>query len=296
MVSTRGSSSALGTGTTPGLPIPTPAASVTENAKPNIKFTSTQALYSQVARASGDILIITDISPDVYNSISRRERRFHGIRLRRYYAITKILIVTIPTTLHEVLHTNIQYSFIAKVVRLNLEGAWEPTGCATFRSEGHPNGDGGEGDSTGCPFPTPPGRKGWPTLVIESGHSESMEQLRNDVKWWFQASDHEVKIILLAKFDHHREEILLEKYEEELYTRPGATMTRAASRPVRRQSISISRNTATNPPTYNVTSGTLSLSFRLLFLRDPDPTRGEGDFVWTLAEMEQYAERVWLRV
>ena len=84
---------------------------------------------------------------------------------------------------------------------------------------------------------------------------------------WFSTPDHDVKI---AKFNHSQSEILLEKWEETLQSvavRPGATTMRAAAASghrlasILRQSITITRNTATNPPLYNVAGGALVISF-----------------------------------
>jgi hypothetical protein len=37
---------------------------------------------------------------------------------------------------------------------MNLQGHWKTKGATTYRArEGHPGGDGGEGDSTGGPIP-----------------------------------------------------------------------------------------------------------------------------------------------
>jgi hypothetical protein len=38
-----------------------------------------------------------------------------------------------------------------------------------------------------------------------------MGQLRDDMRWWFERSGHQVKIVLLVKFDHCRRVIVLEK-------------------------------------------------------------------------------------
>ncbi len=181
---------------------------------------------------------------------------------------------------------------------MGLEDSWKSIGTATYRTQGHPGGDGGESDSSGGPRPKRGGRNNWPTLVIEAGHSESLTRLRQDMRWWFDASNHQVKIVLLAKFNHSQREIQLEKWEEEpQVARPGVTTTRliAASTlaPVLRQRITITRN-ATSPPSYNVTSGALVLSFGLLFLRDPGP--GEGDFVFSIPDLQFYAECVWEEV
>ena len=56
---------------------------------------------------------------------------------------------------------------------------------------------------------------GWPTLVIAAGHSEPLDELHNDMRWWFRTSNHDVKIVILAKFDDQQQYILLEKWEEE---------------------------------------------------------------------------------
>ena len=91
----------------------------------------------------------------------------------------------------------------------------------------------------------------------------------------------------------------MEKYEEDApRARQGATTTRAAARltlePVLRQSITIVQDSTTNPPSYNVTSGALVLSFRLLFLRDPG--QGEGDLVFSIPDLQVYAAHVWDQV
>ena len=134
----------------------------------------------------------------------------------------------------------------------------------------------------------------WPTLVVEAGDSESLSELHNDMRWWFFASEHQVKIVLLAKFEHTRRALILEKWEEEpSMTRQGATTTRFAAtlQPVLRQTITITEDITTNPVTYNVARGALVLGFRLLFLRDPGP--GEGDYVLSVQELQAYAEKVW---
>ena len=120
------------------------------------------------------------------------------------------------------------------------------------------------------------------------------------MRWWFQASNHEVKIIILAKFNKQQHHILLEKWEEEISSPQGAiTRSRAAAIlqqngvliPVKQQSITITRDETTNPVSYNVTRGALVLGFRLLFLRDPSPQ--EGDFVLSIQNLQLYAEKVW---
>lgn len=164
-------------------------------------------------------------------------------------------------------------------------------GSTTLRAQGHPGGDGGEGDSSGGPVPVRGLNDSWPTLVIEAGTSESLSALHDDMRWWFSASNHDVKIVLLAKFDRRNQKLILQRWEEERLTRQGATNTRQSNtlRPVLQQNIDITRDIATD--SYHVTSGALVLSFRLLFLRDPGPQ--EGDYVISIQELEDYARVVW---
>ncbi|KAK3343963.1 hypothetical protein B0T25DRAFT_555718, partial [Lasiosphaeria hispida] len=120
------------------------------------------------------------------------------------------------------------------------------------------------------------------------------------MRWWFQASNHKVKIVILAKFDRQQHHILLEKWEEEISRPQGAITPRRTAailqqngvlEPVRRQSITIIRDETTNPVSYIVTRGALVLGFRFLFLRDLDPQ--EGDFVLSIQDLQRYAENVW---
>ncbi|KAK0724871.1 hypothetical protein B0H67DRAFT_569018, partial [Lasiosphaeris hirsuta] len=150
--------------------------------------------------------------------------------------------------------------------------SWRNSGSPTLSVRGYTRRRGKESDSSGGPKPERASRSAWPTLVIEAGVSQTLAQLRIGMWQWFSMSNHEVKIVLLAKFDGTT--ILLEKWEEEIVVRPGATTTRHSlqhQEPVLRQVITITRDTTTDPISYHVTSGALVLSFRLLFLRDPGP-------------------------
>ncbi len=171
---------------------------------------------------------------------------------------------------------------------MGLRRSWSSFGATTCRAHG---GGGGEGDSTGGPRPGH-GKDDWPTLVIESGHSESMSYLHLDMQWWFAASQHQVKIVLLAKFDRSQQAILLERWEEEAPPpRPGATTTRqaAALQALLRQQITITKNT-TSPVSYHVTGGDMVLPFHLLFRRAPGPQ--ESDLIISIQDLEEYAD-VW---
>ncbi|KAK0720621.1 hypothetical protein B0H67DRAFT_663063 [Lasiosphaeris hirsuta] len=237
--------------------MPTSVESKSDNDPKTVRFTNVQDLFDVINSITGDFLTVTRL-------------------YMRYYS---------------------------QLVRNDREDIWEDIGTTTFRQEGHPRGDGGEGDSTGGPWPERAGVGKWPTLVIEAGDPQTLDGLHNDMRWRFRTSNHEVKIVILAKFDRRQYHILLEKWEEEISRPQGAiTCRRAAAmlqqggilEPVKRQSITITRDETTNPVSYNVTRGALVLGFRLLFLRDPSPQ--EGDFVLNIQNLRRYAERVWAQV
>ncbi|KAH8888733.1 hypothetical protein GQ53DRAFT_653456 [Thozetella sp. PMI_491] len=264
---------------------------------PTIQFTNIEDLFEAVKQVQGDFLIVQKVPPADFEELCLREKR--PFRIRRYHASKGILIITIPTKLHEALHLELHRKYDHKLVRNNQEDGWIVIGSTTFRPRGHPGGDGGEGDSSGGPIPARHFNDAWPTLVIEAGDSESLSALRDDMKWWFSASDHLVKIVLLTKFDHQNQRIIIERWEEEPQIRSGATTTRRAAvgtilQPVLRQRISITKDTATNPASYHVIRGALVLSFRLLFLRNPGPQ--EGDYIISVEELQAYAQLVWVYV
>lgn len=53
----------------------------------------------------------------------------------------------------------------------------------------------------------------WPTLVIESGVSESLSKLHEDAKWWFQNSGGEVRYVMILSIKRVRKTFLLQKLQ-----------------------------------------------------------------------------------
>lgn len=186
---------------------------------------------------------------------------------------------------------------------MGLRGQWR-----SLRASDHTSNDNGssrEGDSSGGPKPDRQPRGSWPTLVIESGVSQSLPDLRNTIRWWFSASGHAVKIVLLVKLNRSSEEIIIEKWTEgPANPRIGATSTRPelSLTPSLRQSIHIdmtpeAKQAASGDPirsdlsSYIVTTGDLRLEFQLLFLRMP--MEGEGDVVITEEMLRVYGREMW---
>lgn len=60
--------------------------------------------------------------------------------------------------------------------------------------------------------PGPGQRHGWPTLVIETGVTESLQRLRDDAYWWFNNSLGDVRIVLLFCISRRQRKIIVEKW------------------------------------------------------------------------------------
>ncbi|KAJ4187877.1 hypothetical protein NW767_012151 [Fusarium falciforme] len=134
-----------------------------------IQFTTVSKLFEEIyAGGTRDALVVQNVSQQDYTDIdNERERRRRKFRLKRYYSERQILIVTIPTLKHELLRLPLFGHIYAAVDKAGVGFEWFPMGATTWR--GHPNGDVGEGDSSGGQI----SRLGpcWPTLVFEAGHS-----------------------------------------------------------------------------------------------------------------------------
>ncbi|KAM0263138.1 hypothetical protein ACHAQJ_001291 [Trichoderma viride] len=177
------------------------------------------------------------------------------------------------------------------MVRSGISTSWRAKGDTSRNggSSGGGSGGSGQGDSSGGPVPERQAPDAFPTLVIEAGYSQSLEQLRIKARFWFAISNHDIKIVLLAKLHPRQRTIVLERWEE---TQQGLPSTRWGSTwaPSCHQNITITEITA-NPPSYQVTSGDLVLGFRQLFLRDPQA--GESDIVLSVTDLQGYARCIW---
>ncbi|KAI1374439.1 hypothetical protein F4677DRAFT_461477 [Hypoxylon crocopeplum] len=288
-MSTFTSSTAQSVSTAPSTALTNP-----NHEDPIISFTNMQNLFEAIDCVSGDILIVINVSTKSFDEIEeQRIIRRRKIRWCRYEAGAQILLITIPTSIHEILHTQLYEEYIGQLPASGVPRRAWLSKAATYFHSNHPGGGGGECDSTGGPKSQRLRSRDWPTLIIKAGVSESLNQLHADMKWWFAASNHDVKIVILTKFNQQQSKIILGKWEEQAETRLGATTTRRAAtlQPVLLQTIEITRNTTTNPVSYNVTSGAMVLEFSLLFLRNPGPL--EGDVVISVQFLQEYAELVW---
>ena len=142
-----------------------------------------------------------------------------------------------------------------------------------------------EGDSALKPLNMRPRGADWPTIVLESGWSESLTKLRRDAHIWLERSRGDVKIVLLFSISRTARTIIIEKWENGPVpaNRP-ATRSITTQTPTQIQAITIDSN--------NVTGAPLTLEFRKIFLRQALPPM-EHDFTFTAQDLSAFATNFW---
>jgi hypothetical protein len=183
------------------------------NTSSPISFAGVKELWELLESTTGDSVQVNQVSVDDFLSISA-EREARGRKYRLFYdRSTEVLVITVPTHAHEILHRWLDAEIGKKTDAMGLGGQLDPIGSATLE-----NRSGGtlqtslEGDSCRVPA-SRTGPDSWPVLVIEAGCSQTIEQLRIKAQAWFLASNFEVKIVLLVKMDLSEEMIVLEKWK-----------------------------------------------------------------------------------
>lgn len=161
---------------------------------------SMSVLFSSLFSSS--LFLITyrvDVSQTGFDRIDR-EREIRRRKFRFFFQADKRqLCVTLPSGPHEGMHATLFDAICAGMIAHPPMPPWYP--CAA-RVYSHPNGTScKEADSGGFPGhgDTSGGDARWPALVIECGMNQSLASLHAAMRWWFSASGHRVKIVLVVK-------------------------------------------------------------------------------------------------
>lgn len=286
---------------------------------PSIPFTNVKRLFEKLNRVSGDILIVTseykqnslplsknavltltDVSFSDFSAIeSERDLRGRSIKLRHWDARSQALVIALPTPGHRALHYELTRALDLQLRSMGIADKWADIGGATYTTRDFGEGRGGrhrhrssaEGDTAGFPVAGLAVSNSWPTLVVLSHTSPAVESLYAAVRWWFAASEHYVKIVLVERWDGERRRIVVEKWEEE------EEEENAQAEPVCRQTIAIARRDAASDlnevDSFVVDGGALELSFRHLFGKDPVTELGEGDIFFSVWSLQRFARNCW---
>ncbi|KAJ9401514.1 hypothetical protein DTO282F9_1711 [Paecilomyces variotii] len=142
----------------------------------------------------------------------------------------------------------------------------------------------------------------WPTLVIEIGNAQSLAKLCEDVRWWFENSKGDVRIVLLMKVHQRSRTITLEKWQ---LAPPNTSPLTRASINAFRQAVPptmppLVRQIAVDQQPYciqeiTITRTAASAQLMLPFhaLLDSAPVPPQSDLVFTQAELVLMAQRTW---
>ncbi|KAL2753765.1 hypothetical protein ACRALDRAFT_1065025 [Sodiomyces alcalophilus JCM 7366] len=275
---------------------------------PEFPYAGIKDLLEKLSNVEGDTVTFRGVSDKDFNQIySAREKLGRKFRLSLYTSESQLLLISIPTLKHERLHAQLNAHIERLLLKIQLEDELICTGKTDYRQLDHAGNRKaqGEGDASRKPISLRPEEDDFPTLVIEAGYTQTWPSLRNKARWWFTASNFDVKIILLIKMSLQSPDIDIEKWKAEKSTRPGMTTRAMAAQaqpvlsPVCVQTIAITRAPGLSlndprrfiPSSYRVTSGLLRLEFEDLFLRDPRP--GEGDLILGTTELQSFAASVW---
>ncbi|KAK4210414.1 hypothetical protein QBC37DRAFT_34833 [Rhypophila decipiens] len=234
-------------------------------------------------KEENDYVSFKGITLEDFKAIDKSRDRRRLIYRFDYDEETELLVVKIPNNLH----TRIRLRLYELYIRQTDPEAWESTGSTQFHAVIRGKTVRKEPDSSGMPFKRDEIYR-WPTPVVQTGYSESIGSLRRDMRRWFEASKHDVKIVLLIQWDRRRQRIVVERWEEE-------EELGQAKRPVCRHVVTITREEETGgegPVNYVVTGGcAILLPFELLFLRQPQGA--EADIVITTDDLKEWAGYCW---
>jgi hypothetical protein len=239
-------------------------------------------------------LAFTDVSVDDLAKIDgARNSIGKGIRMTHYTDIN-LLIVKLPSAEHEAAHLNIGRDLIEKVVLMGMR-ARELDGVGASRFPGRRSSK--EGDSAWRPHSSRPNKTEWPTIVIESGVSESLRRLRFDASWWLTESGGDVKIVVIVSVQRAQNAQLrlqIEKWEHapsrrQLLLRTPNNNPIIRQIPTKIQQITVVSNAVAGGP-LPVTGGPLVLPFDKIFLRPA--VLPETDFTFNVQDISNWADRL----
>src|SRR5436305_13002631 len=209
-----------------------------------------------------------------------------GVRMT-HYVDWDILVLKVPTAKHERSHRKFSNELVIRAATMRLKDEFDDLGATKFKTPRVSK----EGDSAFKPLSIRPRETDWPTIVLESGWSESLTRLRRDAHIWLENSGGEVKIVLLFSIGRTARTMIIEKWENRPVpvNRPATrSITRAAApqTPTQIQVITIDSNSTTG------NGAPLTLDFGKTFLRQAVPPLAH-DFMFTAQDLSVFGTDFW---
>ncbi|PUU83528.1 hypothetical protein B9Z19DRAFT_1060924 [Tuber borchii] len=129
---------------------------------------------------------------------------FHSDQTRgiqkQYFESLGLLIIKIALKTHEQVTCHLYHRIHRQATLMeNVDNKLSSTGSARYQpTRTIYSSSGKEADKGITPHNRRPDPQGWPTLISESGISESIARLHADAKWWLTQSNFQVRAIVLA--------------------------------------------------------------------------------------------------
>ena len=199
-----------------------------------------------------------------------------------YLTDSKILLLTMQSTPHEVASRRFGSLLTLKLDKMNCFYKITPTGGATREIENWMGNVRKSPDESWGPFGS-----GYATLMVESGVSESCGSLRVDAKIWLEHVDSHVTQVLTIKIHRTRPEIIFTVWKGAPQERD--TRSQHLPRAVVDQEIHVKLEERRPMAERHI-----SLSFEKIFERRPRPGTAEGDFIFSKRELGMLASEVWI--
>lgn len=256
------------------------------------------------SREHSQFVICRGVSYDQFMVLDRESSRVaKGHRLSHYEDGDLLVVKIMPSGAHETAHLEFWAQCSYKLFSMGCQKELKHKGATTYTSVDLRSRK--QADSSLKPVKRG-GADDWPTIVFESGVSESLRRLRVDAKWWLMNSGGEVNIVILISINKAENKIAVEKWCLAMPALP-LPATRSANNsqmtPNCVQEIAVAEHSphitpAANATTVRLDNGRLySISgapavLELEKLLERAPTASETDIFLSADELARWADGV----
>ena len=260
---------------------------------PNMrKIVKSQSDKLQAGDSNQQYLVFKPVREDDLAKIDCARHNIGKHTRMTHYTDTNLLIVKLmPSAKHEAAHLQLARSMDIRVIKMGMS-EYDLYSLGGTRFYGRNSSK--EGDSAYKPLPSRRNEIDWPTIVFESGLSESLRRLRSDARWWLKNSRGDVKIVIIISIKPVQSMLRIEKWELAPVNRrrpstravpnnPNILPQNRPQIPTKIQEITIVPNTVTGAP--------LILEFEKIFLRPA--VLPESDIIFTGQELSDWGAGFW---
>jgi hypothetical protein len=236
----------------------------------------------RTGKTTDQYLVFKPVTEAKFDDLDSRNIIGPGTRAT-YCGDLETLILKVPTTAHESAHGDFSSMLIEQSTLMRVRRELQHHGRATRTGRRSKK----QADSSYKPRYLRPKSTDWPTIVLESGISESLRRLRIDAEWWLSNSGGDVKIVLIFSVKVSTKAMRIEHWEmaPAPATRPVTRATPAGTLvPTCVQQVNID-------PT-GVHGGPITLAFEKIFLRLPNPPV-EHDITFTIQDLQIFSSDLW---